>query len=106
MPKNKNANVSNFHVQYFDVTSQHWNPSSARFAGADTLLTAVDKGWVISECVQIIHWYAGMRSVRIYEFYLENGDEKMMMPVIDTPFVERFVLEQEIPLIVKNNPSN
>src|SRR5688572_11285369 len=104
MPKNKNANVANFHVQYFDVTSQHWNPSSARFAGADNLLTAVDQGWEISECVQVTHWYAGMRSVRIYEFSLKRGDEAMMMPVIDNPYVERFVIEEEIKLVVKNNP--
>jgi hypothetical protein len=106
VPKNKNINVSNFHVQYFDVTSQHWNPSSARFAGADNLLTAMDQGWEISECVQVTHWYAGMRSVRIYEFQLHRGDEKMMMPVIDNPYVERFVIEEEIQMVVKNNPTN
>jgi len=106
MPKNKNTNVSNYHVQYFDVTTQHWNPKSARFAGADNLLTAVDKGWEISQCVQVTHWYAGMRSVRIYEFYLKQGDETMMMPVIDNPYIERFVKEENIQLVVKDNPGH
>lgn len=106
MPKNKNANISNYHVQYFDVTSQHWNPKSARFAGADNLLTAVDKGWVIEQCVQITHWYAGMRSVRIYEFHLKHDDETMMMPVIDNPYVERFIRDEGIQMVVKDNPAH
>jgi len=92
----KNTNVANFHVQYMDVTSQHWHPKSEHFAGGDNLITAVENGWEVNECMLVQHWYAGMRSVKIYEFTLRRGDTSMLMPVISNPYVERFIKEGKI----------
>lgn len=97
--KVKLTNVSNYHVQYSDLTSQHWHPSSENFAGGDHLITALEKGWIIEKCELVKHWYAGMRSVRIYEFTMNKDDRTILMPVLDNPYVERFVIEQNIEVI-------
>lgn len=99
----KSSNVSNFHVLYQDVTTQHWHPDSETYAGGDHLLTALEKGWTIEECVLVRHWYAGMRSVKLYEFKLQRGDTKMLMPVIDNPYIGRFIEEQGVNLIVNED---
>lgn len=95
----KLANVSNFHMQYSDLTSQHWHPTSARYAGGDNLMTAIEKDWDVEQCALVRHWYAGMRSVRIYEFTLIKNGKTMTMPVLDNPYVERFVIDEKINLI-------
>lgn len=97
----KNPDITNFHMQYLDVTSQHWNPHSARFAGGDHLMTALDDGWEIKNCRLVKNWYAGMRFVKIYEFNMVNhqNSEKMTMPVIDNPYIQRFIVEEDIELI-------
>ncbi len=99
MSKTKTVNVSNFHAQYSDLTSQHWHPGSEGFAGGDNLITALEKGWDIEQCALVTHWYAGMRSVRIYEFTLSKQDRTVVMPVLDNPYVERFVIDEKIALI-------
>lgn len=92
----KNTNVSNFHVQYMDVTSQYWHPKSEQFAGGDNLVSALERGWEINKCVLVQHWYAGMRSVKIYEFTLQQDERIILMPVISNPYVERFIKEEKI----------
>jgi hypothetical protein len=88
-------------MQYLDVTSQHWNPDSARFAGGDHLMTALEDGWQVQSCRLVKNWYAGMRFVKIFEFDLINDErsEKMTMPVIHNPYIERFVDEEGIEVI-------
>jgi hypothetical protein len=86
-------------MQYSDLTSQHWHPNSETFAGGDNLITALEKGWSIQKCALVKHWYAGMRSVRIYEFTLNKEDRTVVMPVLDNPYVERFIVDEKIELI-------
>lgn len=95
----KMSNVSNFHMQYSDLTSQHWHAESARYAGGDHLMTALEKDWDIQRCEMVRHWYAGMRSVRIYEFELVKDQQTVVMPVLDNPYVERFIIDEGIDLI-------
>ncbi len=85
------TNVSNYHAQYLDVTSQHWHPNSAQFAGGDHLLTAINNGWDVSDCMLQEIWYAGARCVFIYHFTLSRQGDVMKMPVIDNPYVTRFI---------------
>ncbi|MDQ7025334.1 MAG: hypothetical protein Q9P01_00070 [Anaerolineae bacterium] len=99
----KSSNASNFHTVYQNVTTQHWHPSSERYAGGDHLMTAIDKGWKVEKCVLVRHWYAGMRSVVVYEFNLKRDSNTMMMPVIDNPYIGRFIEESDIELIVSDN---
>lgn len=92
-------NSSDFHVDYRDVT-QHWHPQSQRYAGGDSLLTALDEGWEMSDTiVRREHWFAGMRSVTVYQFEMTRGDEKMTMSVINTPYVTRLIRESSVRVI-------
>ena len=96
----KSINPTNFHVQYQEMTTQHWHSESERFAGGDNLMTALEHGWEVDKCVLARHWYAGMRSVKVYEFKLRLGDQTMTMPVIDNPYIGRFIDEEGIELVV------
>jgi len=99
MSKSKSVNVSNYHVQYSDVTTQHWHPGSESFAGGDHLTTALENKWQIVKCALTKHWYAGMRSVRVYEFTITKDERTVVMPVLDNPYVERFIVDEGIELI-------
>lgn len=103
MAKTKPMNVSNFHAQYSDLTSQHWHPNSETYAGGDNLITALEKEWQIDDCKLTRHWYAGMRSVRLYEFTLSKGERTVVMPVLDNPYVERFVIDEQIKYTVEED---
>ncbi|GAB5491087.1 MAG: hypothetical protein Phog2KO_13020 [Phototrophicaceae bacterium] len=92
----KKIDVSNFHTQYSDLTSQHWHAQSEGFAGGDNLITALEKKWGIEKCALVTHWYAGMRGVRIYEFTLVKGDKTIIMPVLNNPYVDRFIIDEGI----------
>lgn len=84
-----NHNPANFHVEYIDVT-QHWNAASAQYAGGDCLVTAIYRGWQINPVIyQETKWYAGNRQVSIYHIELTRGDERMVMPIIHNPWIQR-----------------
>ncbi len=84
-----NPNPANFHVEYMDVT-QHWNPESAHYAGGDCLITALFRGWQINPVVyQEIKWYAGNRQISVYHFELTRDGERMIMPIIHNPWIQR-----------------
>lgn len=95
----KQSNISNYHVQYLDVQNQHWHAGSERYAGGDQLVTALDRGWTVARCAEAKHYYAGMRFVRIFNFKLHKEGQEMTMPVVDNPYVVRFIDEEEIELI-------
>lgn len=98
-----NNTVSNYHAQYFEVTSQHWHPTSEQFAGADNLITAVNEGWEFDETVILRpHWYAGQRRVDVFYFTLTRNDEQMTMPVINNPYVERLIATHHIKVVEKD----
>ncbi len=85
----------NYHVQYLDVTSQYWNPREG-FAGGDHLLTALGSGWDVDKCEEQQVWYTGARCVSVYHFTLTRGNETMVMPVVNNPYVYRFIIQAEI----------
>lgn len=88
--------ITNFHMQYLDITSQHWHPNSEAFAGCDHLLTALNRGWEIDACIEVKHEYAAMRGVRVYHFKLVRRGETMTMPVVNNPYVERLILQNQL----------
>jgi len=88
--------ITNYHSQYLDVTSQYWHSESANFAGADHLLTALTNGWTVTKCTLLVYEFASKRSANVYLFRLERSGEVMNMPVIDTPFVHRFLRDNAI----------
>ncbi|MEL6403681.1 MAG: hypothetical protein AAFR81_04895 [Chloroflexota bacterium] len=99
MATRKRSEVANYHVQYSDLTSQHWDRSSESYAGGDHLITALENAWDIEQCELKRHWYAGMRSVRLYHFTLTKNGKTRTMPVLDNPYIERFIKDEGIDLI-------
>lgn len=100
-----NIQISNYHFQYMNVTSQHWNANSEHFAGGDHLLTALHNGWELLRCEEARHWYTGMRSVVLYRFYLKRESDEMMMPVVANPYVERFINQNKLEIKVVETDS-
>ncbi len=101
-----NQNQVNFHVQYQDITSQHWSYSSERFAGGDHLLTALSRGWEIEETVVLKrHWFAGMRCIEVFNFTIHRDDVTVMMPVVSNPYVYRFIKNYDIKIIEEDTKS-
>lgn len=100
------TNITNYHAQYLDVTSQHWHSNSARYAGGDNLLTALNNGWEIEACYAESVVYAGARSVSIYRFVLKRDGEVVQMPVIDNPYVTRFVEQSGITVQQSSSDEN
>lgn len=86
--------AQNYHVLYQDVTNQHWDPESESYAGGDNLMTALERGWVIEECTLERCWYAGMRSVQIYQFTLSRDEKTITMSVIENPYIYRFAQQK------------
>lgn len=92
-------NISNFHVEYMDVV-QHWSPNSEKYAGADSLLTMIYRGWEIKNPImREERMFAGMRQVSIYHITLERNGERMRMPVIHNPFINRMIASNKIQVI-------
>ena len=86
----------NFHAEYMDVV-QHWSPSSAIYAGGDALITFLFEGWEMGSEVRIeTKWFGGMRQCMIYHITLYRGNDTLLMPVINNPYVDRLILESEL----------
>ncbi len=82
---------ANYHVSYPDVY-RYWSPSCEPFAGGDSLLTAMRKGWSVDKTVYAEEfWLGGMRLVVILHFQIQRGDRVISMPVISNPAVRRLL---------------
>ena len=93
-------NQQNLHVQYQDITSQHWSYSSERYAGVDNLLTAIARGWEIDRKVVLRrHWFAGMRCIEIYHFTIRRDDVVADMAVVGNPYVRRYLMNNPHDLV-------
>jgi hypothetical protein len=92
-------NLTNLHYAYMDMV-RHWHPGSEPYAGGDALFTALENGWDVSTTVRYEeYWHTGMRFVLVYYFELTRGDERMVMPVIRNPYVNRLVREMPAELV-------
>ena len=84
-------NPADRHFEYMQVI-RHWHDGSEKYAGGDCLLTALYNGFEPDGSVyREEHWKSGARCVVVYYFELSRRGEKMVMPVISNPFVERFI---------------
>ena len=74
------------------IAYRHWHAESEVYAGGDSLATALFLGWTASDIVNLEeHWYAGTRRVAVYYFELLRDTEKITMPVICNPYVDRLI---------------
>ncbi|CAG0947161.1 hypothetical protein ANRL1_03747 [Anaerolineae bacterium] len=89
---------SDFHVEY-PLFIRHWSPLSENYAGADCLVTAIQKGWrVTGDIYNEEFWHAGTRLTCVFHFTLKRGDETVVMPVISNPFARRLIFQNRITL--------
>lgn len=73
------------------MTRRHWNASSERYTGGDSLATALEDGWVINQLASVEnHLYHGT-NVLVYHLDLKRGDEGAEMRVLANPYVSRVV---------------
>ncbi|MEO1664796.1 MAG: hypothetical protein AAFU54_09170 [Chloroflexota bacterium] len=92
-------NPKNYHAQYPNI-NRHWSPKSEDFAGGDSLLTALSRGWKVGHTVvREEHWHAGVRLVCVYRFTLRKGDIEINMPVIGNPYVMRMLYMEPFEII-------
>ncbi len=93
------ANLTNLHYDYMDLV-RHFHPASEPYTGCDALFTALDGGWELDSSVTYEeHWLAGARLVVVYTFFLQRDGEKMVMPIINNPYVGRLVAEMQLQLV-------
>lgn len=94
-------NVSNYHFEYMDVV-QHWHELGG-YAGGGHLLTAIHNGWKVENPIEEEqHWCSGMRAVTIYSFTLVKDGRKIKMPVVNNPYINRFIRNRELQVIKKD----
>ena len=77
------------------ITNRHYCPKSERYTGADSLLTALERGWEIIECVVDSSNHCVTQSVTVYLFTLKRDFEVKGMRVVGNPYIERLVRQSE-----------
>lgn len=85
---------------YYTETPRHWSPHSEKYTGADSLITALRKGWALCRLVyreDVFH--GGSRRTAIYYFELRHDDDVVTMPIIGTPFIVRFIAHYNLKVL-------
>ena len=44
-------------------------------------------------------WHGGSRPRTVYDFTLMRGSQLMIMPVLSNPFIERYIIQNDIRII-------
>lgn len=85
---------------FYTENNRHFAPRSEIYTGADSLITAQRNGWRLiniayEESVQM----RGGRYTSLYYFKLVRDSEKMVMPIVANPFIERMLMRLKILLL-------
>jgi hypothetical protein len=92
-------NPEGTHSKYTQV-NRHWCAHSEAYTGADSLLTAQRNGWQLAGLVyQQNVLFPNGRHTTLYHFELVRGSEKVLMPVLRNPFVERLIQQQAVDIL-------
>ncbi len=85
----------------FTESIQYWCPDSETYAAASQLLSALRDDWLLAlprvRARQV--WNSGSRARTLYEFTLVRGSQLMIMPVLSNPFIERYLIQNDIRVI-------
>ncbi len=88
------------HVEDILDVYRHWHARSQKYAGGDSLATALYLGWELKPVVFTeLHWFSGARHTTIFHFELVRDGETQSMSVIATPYVERLIAEQSLQVV-------
>lgn len=90
------SNPQGMHEYYTD-TDRHWHAGSESYTGGDSLLTALRNGWqLLTLAYEQQVDLRGGRCVTVIHFQLVNGSKRMVMPVVENPFIARLLRERRI----------
>lgn len=83
--------------EFYTANDRHWHAGSERYTGADSLLTAQRNGWRLLDLAyeQIIELRGG-RSTCVYYFHLIRHSERILMPIVENPFIHRMLNERKM----------
>jgi len=86
--------------EYYTQTPRHWCALSETITGGDSLLTALEQGWIIEgEILREIVLFRGSRTSEVFHFTLSKAGQMRVMTVTSNPFVVRLVAEHEMSVI-------
>ena len=86
-------------IELDDEGHRHWCPSSEKFAPADALIGAFERGWHIYGIVfRQEHWNQSRR-IPVYHLKLERGGVIEPMVVIENPFITRLLNEMKVRVV-------
>jgi len=75
--------------------NRHWCSDSEYFTGADSLLTLVNRGWdIVSHEIDMSH-HRKARQITIVVFELQKRGDSLILRVVNNPFVERLLAEED-----------
>ena len=85
----------------FTESNQYWCPDSETYAAASHLLSALRDDWSLAlpRVRARQTWNSGSRARTLYEFTLLRGSQLMIMPVLSNPFIERYLVQNDIRVI-------
>ncbi len=89
-------------IQVEDILDvyRHWHARSQKYAGGDSLATALHLGWELKPVVFTeLHWFSGARHNTIFHFELTRDGENQSMSVISTPYVEKLIAERDLQIV-------
>jgi hypothetical protein len=72
---------------------RHWGSISEAFAGADNLLTALERGWKVESVEESEFRFRSRACTTIYDFRLASAQARMLMRVISNPVAARLASE-------------
>jgi hypothetical protein len=70
---------------------RHWHALSEKYTGADSLLTALENGWVIKPAIQQEPYWRNSRLVTLFHIHLERAGELAEMVVVGNPYLSGFI---------------
>ena len=80
---------------------QYWSPDSEDYAAASQLISIMREGWILAlprvSARQVST--SGSRPRTVYDFTLMRGSQLMIMPVLSNPYIERYIIQNDIRVI-------
>lgn len=70
---------------------RHWHSASEKYAGCDSLLTALREGWLVHNIVTHKHLMHGRRTTTAHYFFLKRAGETAQMRVVSNPHIDQLV---------------
>ena len=85
----------------FTEQDVHWCSESEEYAAGNHLITALRSGWSLAaprvEAKQV--WRNRSRPLTVYHFLLARNHQTMLMPVLSNPYVERYIIQNQIAVV-------